>query len=273
MYYYDFQMRMVSGNTKSVWHKLENGIITGCTILATLFAMNMLIKAAEIECSGLRHPPICSYMDDMTIMTTSVIRAKWLLKGIKKLITWARMSFNATKSRSLVLKKGKLSDDRFKLSVEYIPTIKDKPAKSLGKHLKDVVAIQETGDRLKRWLNKIDRSGLLGRFKAWIYQHVVLPKILWPLTITNSHPTIRNLELILFSSCSKLEKRINSRLRRWLGLPKCLSSVALYGNSNTVQLPFKSLVEEYKVTKVRTTIQFKYSKDSKIAGASIEVYT
>ena len=46
---------------------------------------------------------------------------------------------------------------------------------------------------------------------------------------------------------------------------------SLYGNSSMVQLPFKSLVEEYKVAKVRITIQFKYSKDPKIAGAGIEV--
>lgn len=40
-YYNNFQMRMVS----------ERGIITGCTISATLFclAMNMIIKATEVE--------------------------------------------------------------------------------------------------------------------------------------------------------------------------------------------------------------------------------
>ena len=49
-YYNNFQMRTVSGNTKSTWHKLEKGIITGCTISGNLFAlaMNMLIKAAKV---------------------------------------------------------------------------------------------------------------------------------------------------------------------------------------------------------------------------------
>ena len=139
-------------------------------------------------------------------------------------------------------------------------SIKDKPVKSQGKcfdhSLKDAVSIQETRDRLERWLNKINRSGLPGRFKAWIYQQVVLPKILWPLNIYE------------FTSyyVEQLEKRNNSRLRRWLGLPKCLSNVVLYRNSNMVQLPFKSLVEDYKVAKVRTTIWFKYSKDPKNEG-------
>ena len=177
------------------------------------------------------------------------------------------MSFNATKSRTLVLKKGKLSYDRFKLFWEYIPTIKDKRVKSLGKHfdhtLKDAVAIQETRDRLERWLDKIGRSSLPGHFKAWIYQHVVLPKILWSLAIYEF--TSYNVE--------QPEKRINSRWRRWLGLTKCLSCIAVYRNSNTLQLPFKSLEGEYKVAKVRTTIQFKFSKDPKIARAGIKVYT
>ena len=162
-------------------------------------------------------------------------------KGIEKLITSARMSFNATKSRSFVLKKGKLSDDRFKLSGEYIPTVKDKLVKSLGNHfdhtLNGAVAIQKTRNILERLLNKIDRSGLPGRFKAWIYQPVVLPKILWPLAIYQFN----------YNNVEPLENRINARLRRWLCLAKCLRSVAVYGNSNMVQLPFKSLGEEYKL--------------------------
>ena len=231
--------------------------------------MNMLIKAAEVECrgpptrSGLRHPPIRAYMDDMTITTTSVNGARWLLKGIENFITWVRMSFNATNRRSLVLKKKcKLSEDRFKLSGEYIPTIMDKLVKTLEKRfnhtLKDTVADKETRDSLETLLNKIDRSGLLGRFKAWVYQHVVLQKMLWPLVIYE------------FASYNvkKQEKRINSRLRRWLGLPKCLSRATLYGNSNTLKLPFKRLVEKYKVAKVRT-IQLKFSNDLKMSGAEV----
>lgn len=153
------------------------------------------------------------------------------------------------------------------MSGEYIPTIKQNPIKNLGKRfdytLKDSVAIQETKDNLKAWLDKVDKSGLPGRYKAWIYQHVILPKILWPLSIYE----------FTTSTVEHIEKNINSRLRKWLGLPKCLSSAALYGNSNILQLPFKSLVEEYKVAKVRTLIQYKFSKDPKVAGADIEVYT
>lgn len=53
--YYDrFSLRVSSGQMTSDRHHLEVGIITGCTISVTLFAlaMNMLVKAAEPECRG-----------------------------------------------------------------------------------------------------------------------------------------------------------------------------------------------------------------------------
>ena len=80
-YYNNFNLRVTSGTKTSDWHRLERGIITGCTISATLFslAMNMIIKSAEVECrgprvkSGIRQPPLRAYMDDITVTTSSVI--------------------------------------------------------------------------------------------------------------------------------------------------------------------------------------------------------
>lgn len=48
----NFQMRVSSGSITSKWHRLKKGIITGCTISVTLFAlaMNMVVKSAEVEC-------------------------------------------------------------------------------------------------------------------------------------------------------------------------------------------------------------------------------
>lgn len=64
-YYNSFSLRVTSGAETSAFHRLEKGIITGCTISVTLFAlaMNMLVKSAEVECrgpltkSGIRQPP------------------------------------------------------------------------------------------------------------------------------------------------------------------------------------------------------------------------
>ncbi|XDV27663.1 hypothetical protein PO909_031163 [Leuciscus waleckii] len=135
-YYNNFSARVSSGQVTSSWHQLEKGIITGCTISVSLFslAMNMIVKSAEVECrgpksrSGTHQPPIRAFMDDLTVMTTSVPGCRWLLQGLERLTSWARMSFKPGKSRSLVLKKGKVSD-RFHFalgktmipSVDYIP--------------------------------------------------------------------------------------------------------------------------------------------------------
>ncbi|XP_067296477.1 uncharacterized protein [Pseudorasbora parva] len=275
-YYNNFSARVSSGQVTSSWHQLEKGIITGCTISVSLFslAMNMIVKSAEVECrgpkskSGTRQPPIRAFMDDLTVMTTSVPGCRWLLQGLERLISWARMSFKPAKSRSLVLKKGKVSDRfRFTLGETMIPSVTEKPAKSLGKFfdssLKDSAAIKQTKCDLTTWLIAIDRSGLPGKFKTWIYQHGVLPRILWPLLVYE----------VPISTVEVLEKSISQFLRKWLGLPRSLSSIALYGHSTKLHLPLSGLSEEFKVTRSREVLMYRDSKDTKVAAAGILVKT
>ncbi len=154
----------------------------------------MLVKAAETECrgplsqSGVRQPPIRAFMDDLTVTTTAVPGARWFLHGWERLMSWARMSFKPAKSRSLVLKKGKLTDRFcFRLGEYQIPSVTERPVKSLGKvfncRLNDRDSVKATGADLEGWLwlRTVDKSGLPGRF--WVYQHGILPRILWPLLI------------------------------------------------------------------------------------------
>ncbi|XP_051928401.1 uncharacterized protein LOC127604984 [Hippocampus zosterae] len=86
---------------------------------------------------------------------------------------------------------------------------------------------------------------------------------LWPLLVYS----------VPISTVETLERKVSSHLRRWLGLPKSLSSIALYGNSNKLQLPFKSLEEEFKVTRAREVVQYRDSRDPKVAKAGIQVRT
>ncbi|XP_077380867.1 uncharacterized protein LOC144020874 [Festucalex cinctus] len=275
-YYANFRLRFTSGSVTSDWHRLGKGIITGCTISVTLFAlaMNMVVKAAEVECrgplsrSGVRQPPIRAYMDDLTITTTSVPGCRWILQGLERHITWARMSFKPSKSRSMVLKRGKVMDKfRFSISGTEIPTISEQPVKSLGKlfdaTLRDSAAIQESGEQLGAWLTKVDKSGLPGRFKAWIYQHSILPRVLWPLLVY----------AVPLTTVESLERKISGFLRKWLGLPRSLTSAALYGTSNTLQLPLSGLTEEFKVARTREALQYRDSRDNKVSSAGIEVRT
>ncbi|KAL6469714.1 hypothetical protein MHYP_G00208330 [Metynnis hypsauchen] len=272
-YYSNFRLRVTAVSGTSDWHRLEKGIITGCTISVILFAlaMNMIVKSAEVECrgpltkSGVRQPPIRAFMDDLTVTTTSVPGSRWILQGLEKLITWARMSFKPAKSRSLVLKKGKVTDRyRFSLAGATIPSITEQPVKSLGKlfhcSLKDSSSIQRTSKELEGWLRCVDRSGLPGRFKAWIYQHSILPRILWPLLVY----------AVPITTVEAMERKISSYLRRWLGLPRSLSSAALYGSSNILQLPFSGLTEEFMVTRTREALQYRESRDEKVASAGVQ---
>ncbi|XP_057679566.1 uncharacterized protein LOC130908003 [Corythoichthys intestinalis] len=275
-YYGNFRIRVTSGSVTSDWHRLEKGIITGCTISVVLFAlaMNMVVKAAEVECrgplsrSGVRQPPIRAYMDDLTITTTSVPGSRWILQGLERLIGWARMSFKPAKSRSMVLKRGKVVDKfRFSISGTVIPSITEQPVKSLGKlfdsSLKDSAAIRRSTEELGGWLGKVDKSGLPGRFKAWIYQHSILPRILWPLLVY----------AVPVTTVESFERKISSFLRKWLGLPRSLNSAALYGTSNNLQLPFSGLTEEFKVARTREALQYRESRDGKVSSAGIEVRT
>ena len=275
-YYDNFKLRVSSGETTSGWQKLEKGIITGCTISVSLFtlAMNLLVKSAETECrgpvtnSGTRQPPIRAFIDDLTVSANSVHGCRWLLRGIHRLVSWARMNFKPTKSRSLVLKKGKVANKhRFTVEGKSIPTLTEKPVKSLGKtfnsSLKDTSSVKQLRIELREWLSAIDKTGLPGIYKAWIYQHGVLPRLLWPLLIYE----------VPLTAVESLERAISQFLRRWLGLPRSLSSMALYSKATKVQLPLSSVVEEFKITRAREVMLYRDSKDIKVASAGVVVKT
>ena len=68
-----------------------------------------------------------------------------------------------------------------------------------------------------------------------------------------------------------LERAISNQLKRRLGLPRCLSGAALYGNSNALHLPCSSLVEEFKIMKTRELLQYTESEDPKVAAAGIQI--
>lgn len=135
---------------------------------------------------------------------------------LEKLMEWARICFNGAKERE----GGQWEDGTT------IPTVMEKPVKNLSKMfdstLRDAASIQSTCTELDVWLKLVDRSGLPGKLEAWLYQHGILPRILWPLLIYE----------MPISTVETLERKVSSHLGKWLGLPKSLSSTALYGNSN-----------------------------------------
>ena len=108
-----------------------------------------------------------------------------------KLIKWVRMKFKPAKSRSFVMKKGKTADlSRFSLSGTTIPNMPECPVKSQGKFfnctLRDNNVVRTAVGDLELWLARVNKSDLFGHFKAWLYQHAVLPRILCPLFVFDS---------------------------------------------------------------------------------------
>lgn len=136
-------------------------------------------------------------------------------------------------------------------------------AKFFDSSLRDAASIKNTCEELEGWLKDVDKSGLPGKFMAWIYQHRMLPRILWPLPFYEFPIT----------TISDLERRVSRYLRRWLGLPRSLSNIDLYGNTCKLTLPLKSIEEEFKVLRAREVLQFCGSMDPKVSGAGVAVKT
>ncbi|KAK0131593.1 hypothetical protein N1851_033695 [Merluccius polli] len=143
-------------------------------------------------------------MDDLTVTTELVPGDRQILMGLERLMGWARMSFKPAKSRSLVLKKGRIIFNS---------------------------SLKNTCEELEAWLKDFDRTGLPGRFKAWIYQQGILPRILWP--------------LLLYEPGKGRQHPPN-------------------GNTCKLRLPLKSIKEEFKVLCPRAVLQFRESNDPKI---------
>ncbi len=193
-YFQDLQLCLTIEDFTTAWQRVEIGIMAGCTIspLAFTMAMEVIIRASRWVVgqklkSGLRLPPIRAYMDDMTILTTTKACARRLLNKLQENIQWARMEIKPSKSRSISIVKGKLSEHRFYVGEEPIPTVAEKPVKSLGRWYHAILKDSEQVDQLRQdtmcGLEIINKTMLPGRLKLWCLQFGLLPRLMWPLTI------------------------------------------------------------------------------------------
>ena len=75
------------------------------------------------------------------------------------------------------------------------------------------------------------------------------------------------------TTVENLERMVSSDLGRWFGVPRSLSSVALYSTSAKLQLPFKGLTEKIKVGNVIHSIMLRSSQDEMVRRTRVEVKT
>ncbi|KAL1277462.1 hypothetical protein QQF64_024135 [Cirrhinus molitorella] len=194
-YFQDLQFCVTAQANTTAWQHLEIGIMAGCTIspLAFTMAMELIIRASrwvvggERLKNGLRLPPIRAYMDDMTTITTTNACTKRLLDKLQGNIKWARMEIKPNKSRSISIVKGQLTNERFQINNEPIPTVLEKPIKSLGRwysaELKDSKQVEQLRQDTISGLKKINNTDLPGKLKLWCFQFGLLPRLMWPISI------------------------------------------------------------------------------------------
>ncbi len=231
-HFQDLQFCLTTSGFTTSWQPLEVGIMTGCTIspLAFTMAMEIIIRASKwvvggerLQCNQ-RLPPIRAYMDDLTTLTTTVPCTKRLLEKLHQNITWARMKLKPSKCRSISIVKGQVTDQRFHVGVTPVPTVSEMPVKSLGRwydaKLKDTEQFEHLKNYTSMYMERIKKTLLPGKLKLWCFQFGILPRLLWPLTVYE----------IPVTKVEKLERLISIQLKQWLGIPRCLSSVGLYGH-------------------------------------------
>ena len=267
-YYNNFKMRFTTGTFTTEWQRLEVGIAAGCTISVILFVlvMEMLLRSTSCEGAVIR-TPLRAFMDDIAVVSRRIAATNGILERLDELITWSRMRFKAKKSRSATIIKGKQKEVKYRIGGEEIPTVKEKPVKSLGRWYKDGLSDKCLGVEIQKMaeggLRVIDNTPLSGKFKCWILQHGLYPRLMWPLQMYE----------VALTRVERIEQRCSVFIQKWLGLPKSLNISALWGKKKQLQLPITSIVEEYKAGKVRTVMMLRYSNDPSIRDEPPEVRT
>ena len=272
-YYENVEIRFTTKSFTTSWQRVEKGIITGCTLSVILFALSMTMLLAStkketkgpVTASGQQQQNARLYMDDVSTTAGTITQTHHLLEEISRFFTWGRLTVKPGKCRVLVLEKGVPRDQPVLWNNQALTSIIQKPIKYLGKEynysLSDKQQIEQTIRRLCEGIKKIEKTFISGRNKAWILQHMLIPRLMWPLTIYSFPQT----------KVEEIERKISASLKKWLGIPKSLSTALLYGRSAVIQLPYSSIVEEVKVARVRTQVMLDTSKDACIKNANISL--
>ena len=117
--------------------------------------------------------------------------------------------------------------------------ITSRPVKFLGRIIDGSLSYRnssaELADKLLAGLTTIDRSHFTGTQKLWILQHLLIPRIQWPLLIYE----------VPISLAFKLEQKVSVFIHKWLHLHHSTSSLCFPS-----PLPIKSLSSSLKASKI-----------------------
>ena len=214
-------------------------------------------------------PLLRAFMDDLSLMSSTVSGAQTLLSRCITAVNWAGLEFRADKSCSIVIVKGRsMNTTPFSVSKasdqpdvsSWIPSIHSRPIKFLGRiidgSISDRNSSAELTDKLLVGLRVIDKSHFTGTQKLWILQHLLIPRIQWPLLIYE----------IPISLAFKLEQKVSVFIQKWLHLHHSTSSLCFYSSVSPCPLPIKSLSSALKASKISGHLLLRSSQDTLVSG-------
>ena len=187
-YYSGLWSASLSDSAPSSWHLHQRGIFIGCTASIILFlsSINIIIEYITVKTydkifDSMSSTPIKAFMDDMFLMSPSIVSTQTLLDRCTVALQWARMSFRASKSRSLVINNGKVVNiSPFSFQGALIPSIHNNPVRFLGRtidcSISDKSAVESFLSMALSGLQLLDKSPHKGIQKVWIFQNLLVPR-------------------------------------------------------------------------------------------------
>ena len=221
-YYKGIFSKSFSQSATSSWHRHQRGTFAGCTLSIILFlaGMNIILeysmqaRVPQFTTNNAVSPLLCAFMDDLSLMSSTVSGAQTLLSRCITAVNWAGLEFRADKSCSIVIVKGRsVNTTPFSVSnasdqpdvSSWIPSIHSRPIKFLGRiidgSISDRNSSAELTDKLLVGLRVIDKSHFTGTQKFWI---LLIPRIQWSLLIYE----------IPISLAFKLEQKVSVFIRK-----------------------------------------------------------
>lgn len=133
-------------------------------------------------------PSVKAFMVVTTLLTTGKRAVQKTLTKLDELIQGCRMAFKSTKSRILALTRITVcSYVYYVVEGQKISDITEQPVKIwrrvFDSSLAYVVQQADVFRTAEEDLKVTDRVPLSGRFKTWILQFVLIPRLMWPLPI------------------------------------------------------------------------------------------
>ena len=276
-YYWGLWGRSSSHTASSNWFQYEVGVFAGCTLSVILFLLAFNIVVEYLKFGGttrfmladrLEIEPFRAFMDDLSILTPSIVETEKALRRTAVVLQWARMKLKPSKSRSLVISGGKpMSIAPFAVDGVAIPSLQEKPLKTLGRFydstLSDGSIRKDLKTKLLNGLRTLDKCMLSGFMKVWTLQHLLLPKVQWQLMLYE----------ISVSWIEKLEMTVSKYIRKWMGVSRSLTGVALYCKAVPCPLQVSRLSTLLKTTKTNAYLQLRHSRDVQVKAGAKEVKT